>query len=192
MSIWWCCRASRGIPGDFKRETTVSWCGGPALPGGPVLGGQTRFGCWRGCRAAALERVFPKPLLATRGGFPSPPAGAARRRAGPGLPFPAFPSAAGRGGRLRPSPPLPSPGAGAPRRGRDVGPGRRRPGLLGVSRAMANIKVAVRVRPLSKRCGGARSGGTGRSRSPRQRGRYGAAGCRWSCRRVRGRRCGVA
>lgn len=41
--------------------------------------------------------------------------------------------------------------------GRDAGPGR---GRRGVRRAMANVKVAVRVRPLSKRCVGAPRGGS--------------------------------
>lgn len=88
----------------------------------------------------------------------------------PALPFPPFPL-------------LPAPGAEAPRWGRDAGPGRGRPRLLGVSRAMANVKVAVRVRPLSKRCGGARFEGSGAG-TGRLRGVAGRGG--------RGGRCEVA
>lgn len=75
--------------------------------------------------------------------------------------------------------------------GRDAGPGRGRPQLQGVSRAMANVKVAVRVRPLSKRCGGARrdAEGHGGAWRPRQRG---VIGCRWSCQPGRDRRPGAA
>lgn len=89
------------------------------------------------------------------------------RAAGPGLcsgrARPGGEARRGGAGRLRP---------GARGRGRDAGPGR---GRRGVRRAMANVKVAVRVRPLSKRCVGAPRGGSVTSCGAR-RGRDGEGG----------------
>lgn len=111
--------------------------------------------------------------------FSSPSAGADRASAFPSAPsraklsspsslcaFAASPPAstlpsAVRGGADGSAPPLPSRGTGTPHPGRDAGSGLGRPRRQGVRRVMANVKVAVRVRPLSKRCGGARSGSGG-------------------------------
>lgn len=136
-----------------------------------VPGRTARFGCCseglRGCSGQA----FPASPALSPGKVPGIPSA--------GLPGP---------GSLLPCPALPSPrgGSAPPRagRGRDAGPRSGRPELRAVSRAMANVKVALRVRPLSKRCGGAREGPVA----------AGAGGdrCRWCCQPGRDRRPGAA
>lgn len=133
-------------------------------------------------------QAFPETPALCPGKFPCIPfAGAAWAGLSPALPSPAGRDGPGRtDGRTG--------GSAPPRSARDAGPGRGRPQPLGVSRAMANVKVAVRVRPLSKRCGATRRGtggsggrGSGGDRVPRV-----LLGCRGSCQPGRDRRPGAA
>lgn len=179
-------RGERRVPGHFPRETTASWSGGPGRPGGPVFGGETRFGCRRGCRGAAFGRVFPKLLLSARGDFPSAPL----PRVLPGFSL-SPPPLRGDLALLSPpspflaSPPPPGGGGSAPPRalGRCAGVAMWSRGAGGRSCwAWAEPWLTSRwpcgsglwAKGAAGRVRGS-GGGTARCRSPRQRRSYGAS-----------------